>query len=545
MRRRRAPLLVLLLASIAAVQRASAAVGTLRVDRVIFSGKLASGMGDSSYKGGRLADLTGPAAGGGVAATFNPKPGAGLQFYFGAGAIDASKYAGLAFKIAADTRFAVNGGVTVGVQVAPGTPKGVPLKNYLVDGKVGPTWQAVFVPLADLGAGSALSRTLSVFWAGGSVQQARMYIQGVALAALPLPAVRKPPPSSPSPSPSPKSPSPSPSPLPSPSPVPGPPLPTSPYSLYTQGAAIKWKDGTRFSARGCNIQDTRSCVACVGQQNASEVIRRMDFAITSMGARMFRLDMETYSTGDEALQWCWPDCNVDSKYLNDLDTIVTWVANKHPGVQVLLAAWNSKHGWGMTDLEWPTATTNALWRTIVAKLGKHPHVWWGVSNEPEYNFDGAQDAQVWQAMNTAVASIRAAEKDAGQYPHIITVQGTRAWARPLEYYVTHPITAGDGFNVVYETHPYNPSADFAALWVNPSKKLPVLIGEFGPVDGYMTSADAEALMQTANSLGIPWTAWTLHMRCPPSLLQDLSNYGCGVGMPLRLTAWGELIKKYL
>ncbi len=30
------------------------------------------------------------------------------------------------------------------------------------------------------------------------------------------------------------------------------------------------------------IQDTRSCVACVGQQNASEVIRRMDFAIASM-----------------------------------------------------------------------------------------------------------------------------------------------------------------------------------------------------------------------------------------------------------------------
>lgn len=44
--------------------------------------------------------------------------------------------------------------------------------------------------------------------------------------------------------------------------------------------------------------------------------------------------METYAAGDEALQWCWPDCNVDSKYLNDLDTIVTWVANKHPGVQV-------------------------------------------------------------------------------------------------------------------------------------------------------------------------------------------------------------------
>ncbi|KAI7843641.1 hypothetical protein COHA_002880 [Chlorella ohadii] len=471
MRRTRALLLLLLMGGLAAVQPAAAAVGTLLADRVIFSGKLASSMGDSSYNGGRLPDLTGAAAGGGVAATFNPKPGAGLQFYFAAGAVDASKYAGLAFKIAADTSFTVNGGITVGVQVAPGIPKGVPLKTYLADGKVGPAWQAVFVPLADLGAGTALSRTLSVYWQGGTVQQPRMYIQG--------------------------------------------------------------------------IQDTRSCVACVGQQNASEVIRRMDFAIASMGARMFRLDMETYAAGDEALQWCWPDCNMDSKYLTDLDTILTWVASKHPGVQVLLAAWNSKRGWGMTDLEWPTATTNAMWRTVVTRLGKHPHVWWGVSNEPEYNFDGAQDAQVWQAMNTAVAAIRAAEKDAGQYPHIVTVQGTRAWARPLDYYVTHPITAGDGINVAYETHPYNPQADFAALWVNPAKTLPVLIGEFGPVDGSMTSADAEKLMQTANSLGIPWTAWTLHMRCPPNLLQDLSNYGCGVGMPLRLTAWGELIKKYL
>lgn len=151
--------------------------------------------------------------------------------------------------------------------------------------------------------------------------------------------------------------------------------------------------------------------------------------------------------------------------------------------------------------------------------------------------------------------------------HFLCPQGTRAWARPLEYYVTHPITAGDGFNVVYETHPCepgaqqgrigactvqpvteaaytcvrqrvccptppnpprpaatlpasraaadsalpdtntlvphadNPSADFAALWVNPSKKLPVLIGEFGPVDGYMTSADAEALMQVRLRVG--------------------------------------------
>lgn len=101
---------------------ATSAVGTLLADRTIFSNGLASGMGDSSYKGGRLADLVSSTVGG-RALTFNPKPGAGLQFYFSSGAISASKYAGLAFKMAAGTSFAVNSGVTVGVQVAPGVPK--------------------------------------------------------------------------------------------------------------------------------------------------------------------------------------------------------------------------------------------------------------------------------------------------------------------------------------------------------------------------------------------------------------------------------------
>jgi hypothetical protein len=55
-------------------------------------------------------------------------------------------------------------------------------------------------------------------------------------------------------------------------------------------------------------------------------------------------------------------------------------------------------------------------------------------------------------MNDAVAAIRAAEIKRGFAPHLVAVQGTRAWARTLDYYVDHPITAGNGANVVYETH---------------------------------------------------------------------------------------------
>lgn len=55
-------------------------------------------------------------------------------------------------------------------------------------------------------------------------------------------------------------------------------------------------------------------------------------------------------------------------------------------------------------------------------------------------------------MNSAVAAIREREQQLGFPQHIVTVQGTRAWGRVLDYYVANPITAGGGANVVYETH---------------------------------------------------------------------------------------------
>lgn len=54
-----------------------------------------------------------------------------------------------------------------------------------------------------------------------------------------------------------------------------------------------------------------------------------------------------------------------------------------------------------------------------------------------------------------------------------------------------------------------------------------------------------SLVQVARDLGLPWTAWSLHMRCDPSMLQDRSGGGCGVGMQLQLTAWGSLVRGYL
>ncbi|EFN55972.1 hypothetical protein CHLNCDRAFT_145302 [Chlorella variabilis] len=256
--------------------------------------------------------------------------------------------------------------------------------------------------------------------------------------------------------------------------------------------------------------------------------------------------MEAYAPGEALNQYCWPDCAINQRYLQDIAELIAYIGAKFKHVQVLLSAWNSKTAWGTTALNWPTAATNALWKQVVTAVGQHPHVWFGVANEPESNYDGAQDAQVWHAMNFAVAAIREQEAALGMPAHIVAVQGTRGWARSLAYYMTHPITAGQGLNVVYETHPYNIAADFQSLFINPAASLPVIIGEFGPATiSDMTMAHAETLMQQCNALGLPWLAWTLHMRCPPSLLQDLSNNGCGISMPLQLSDWGKLVKQYL
>ena len=43
---------------------------------------------------------------------------------------------------------------------------------------------------------------------------------------------------------------------------------------------------------------------------------------------------------------------------------------------------------------WPTTVTQGYWKSLVTGLGKYPWVWFGCVNEPQANWDGAQDAQV-------------------------------------------------------------------------------------------------------------------------------------------------------
>jgi hypothetical protein len=323
-------------------------------------------------------------------------------------------------------------------------------------------------------------------------------------------------------------------------------LPISPNPggewLHTERNRILTAGGTPFHGRGANLQDTRSCDACSFEPpHVDEVNRRIDELTDHWHASFLRLTLESYAKADK--RDSWRGVLEDEAYLRDLVAIVRHVEQK-PGVYIELSIW---HDPSFDNMGWPTEKTRAVWQKLVPAFATSPRVLFGVANEPEQNADGAMDAYAWDAMNRTVETIRAAE-GAGPH-HLVAVQGTGMWSRRLDYYMSHPITAGGGVDVVYETHAYDERAKIDALLSGPGSVLPIVIGEFGPVDdahlAHMTMDDCAYLMAEAEQHEVPYLAWTFHMRCPPNLLVDTSKGTCGAGMPFEPTPWGHLLQSRL
>jgi hypothetical protein len=344
--------------------------------------------------------------------------------------------------------------------------------------------------------------------------------------------------------------------------------------LATSGDHLINPDGSTWIGRGANLHDTRSCGGgtLVGgvpinddAAGVAEVKRRIDVLTDVWKATFIRLALETDHELPPGYSY-----TENAAYRNNVIDIVNYIGTK-PGVYVLVAIWQdpSLVGPPNTNVQYggsPTAATNAILSQLATDFYASPHVLYGVSNEPENNFDPHPwDVEVWTRMNAAVAAIRTAENALGGVNHhIVTVQGTRDWARDLGYYdAAHPITAGGGANVAYETHIYNSPGDFAALLLAAPgpRTIPVIVGEFGPigppgpVDPFhaATVADMQTLINLANANNIPWLAWTFHQYCPPNLIADVpgktwNDNSTPVdfhGMPIYPTDFGQLLKDNL
>lgn len=331
---------------------------------------------------------------------------------------------------------------------------------------------------------------------------------------------------------------------------PAPSGPTGPTSLPPQGEWLATSlnkiikaDGSVWMGRGANLMDTRGCNACSGVTSHSrvdEVKRRLD-ELVKWGANFIRLTLESQANSGYAN---YRPVSQDPQFLADIKEICDYAATK-PGLYIEVSLWIDSSFSTSPVAGWPTAATIEEWKILAKALYDNPRVMFGLVNEPQQNYSGTYDAQVWTAMNNAVQAIRDVESSLGTNKHLIAVQGTGGWSRFLKYYTTHPITAGNGSNVIYEVHIYDPASEFKTMFEDPSLLIPVIIGEFGPANGYMTMEDSKTLMLRAELLKVPFLAWAFHMRCPPNLLVDNSNWTCGIGMVLAPTPWGQLLKDQL
>jgi hypothetical protein len=169
-----------------------------------------------------------------------------------------------------------------------------------------------------------------------------------------------------------------------------------------------------------------------------------------------------------------------------------------------------------TDIngEQPTMP-NAMARQALVTLAQHfygkSNVMYALQVEP-HDVTWSTLQPVFQDMTDAIRAASA------PYLPIIMVPGTN-WSRYVDGAITKPVT---GQNIVYKSHPYNPSADFQAEFVNTyDANLPVFIGEFGP-EGSATMADVQTLLKLTRQRNIGWASWIFDWEGPPVLLADSS-----------------------
>ena len=314
--------------------------------------------------------------------------------------------------------------------------------------------------------------------------------------------------------------------------------------LHTSGNKIYTNDNKVWAGHGVNLHDMSDCNACASVDTTvmvPEIKRRMNAAIGQWGADFIRLIMDPQGTA--------------ISNPNYIPGIVSLVANaNNMNVPVLLSLYLDTS----LDPNWvPTTATATLWGQIVTSVGSYPNVMFGVANEPRDSSGAINDCSVaansWDdyvrgRMNLVVSQIRQTEQTMGYMSHIVAVQGTRNWARCLQYYVSNPL---QWTNIGYETHMYDETKFFDLESFSAASTLPVIIGELGPcVNPNAGLSAAYAAISRAEAAHIPYAAWAFTERCSgngatgPScnLIKDENPpSGCSINAPIFPTEepWGK------
>lgn len=325
--------------------------------------------------------------------------------------------------------------------------------------------------------------------------------------------------------------------------------------LFTQGPTIFNSDRTQWVAHGVNLPDMRSNSACFTSNNPNETIRRLDLA-ANWGANVIRIPMETWNSNYYQKN-NQSDITYDPNYLPAIKQIVDHATAFYPNLMIMLSLW---HDPTFNSYSEPTPSTDNVYNALVDTFYSYPNVIFGVDNEPLYD----SNQNVWNSMNHAVQTIRSRENLYGGKPHLISIQ-SRNYSADASYYISNPITAGNGVNIIYETHIYD--YHYAPATLTASASIPIIVGEYGPGDpnadhgydwatpDYVAVNNNYTLDQTAGfaascrSLFIPIIAWAFNECDSPSMLISSNNKRCGsacnANVSFLSTSWGQQIQAEL
>ncbi|MEK0083916.1 glycoside hydrolase family 5 protein [Benzoatithermus flavus] len=181
------------------------------------------------------------------------------------------------------------------------------------------------------------------------------------------------------------------------------------------------------------------------------------------------------------------------QYLGMLDEYVSLTARS----RIYLMLSFRSYGINGEQPEMPDDRAARALAKLAARYRGRSHVLYSLQVEP-HDVDWATLRPLFEDMVDAVRTAAA--------PHVplIMVPGTD-WSRDLTGAIDDPVRRE---NIVYNSHPYNPSSDFQRLFGRAHDAgLPVFVGEFGPFDP-MTMADVVDLLSFTRQRGIGWAAWS-------------------------------------
>ena len=216
----------------------------------------------------------------------------------------------------------------------------------------------------------------------------------------------------------------------------------------------------------------------------------------------------------------------DADYLAQLDELVDLA---DANAMYLALAWRA-HTVNGPQPPYPDGAAADALAQLASRYRTRPHVVYALQVEPHTaKLTFVTWTKLRPLFETMVDGIRSAARP---FEPLVFIPGTD-WSRDLSGAVDDPV---DRPNVVYKSHPYNPSRDFQGLFGDAHDAgLPVFVGEFAPSNPdqktCMDMDDVRDLFAFTRARGIGWAAWLLDYETHSLMHEaDLSptTYGAAV-----------------